>query len=235
MSNSNKPLHKSVTTSPEQDQPVGTVTAISSSTTSSVLASSKSEATKTGIVTGSVGLSKLLSSSSSSTNKGPKVPTKNVENVSWSAKQDESLINAVLDVLELPTERDEGGSDEEKEAEGGEDDWDFIDWDSIAVSVSGKTPVQCLKRYLKLKKTHNVAKAPHATPSINVDSSSSSSQPYKRKLTISTIQQSEEITLSPPKKKKESVKWSEDELSMLQTLTEQHSSCEFSFSNTLLF
>ncbi len=231
MSNSNKPLLKSVTTSPEQEQPAGSVTASSSSiakesTVSSVLPSSKLEATKTGVVTGSVDLSKLLSSSSS-TSKGPKVTTKNAENVSWTDNQDELLLLAVMDSKKVPTERDEGDN-EEKEAEEGEDDWDFIDWDSIAVSVPDKTPVQCLKRYLKLKKTHD-AKAPQENPSVTVDSSSSSSQPQKRKLTISTVQQSEEITVFPPKKKKEPTRWSEDELALLQTLTEQHTSREFSF------
>jgi hypothetical protein len=56
----------------------------------------------------------------------------------WSAAEDDALLKAVL----------EDQQDREAEGEGDEEE----DWDEIAKAVEGKTPVQCLKRYLILNR-----------------------------------------------------------------------------------
>lgn len=55
----------------------------------------------------------------------------------WTDEQDDALLKAVL---------------EDKQDREAEDDGDEEDWDEISKAVPGKTPVQCLKRYLVLNK-----------------------------------------------------------------------------------
>ena len=59
----------------------------------------------------------------------------------WSAQEDEALMLAVLaDKGKREEDRSESDESEEEEEE---------DWDDIAGSVPGKTPVQCLRRYMR--------------------------------------------------------------------------------------
>ena len=61
----------------------------------------------------------------------------------WTAAEDDALLKAVL----------EDQQDREAEGDGDEEE----DWDEIAKSVTGKTPVQCLKRYLVLNQKQSGA------------------------------------------------------------------------------
>lgn len=63
----------------------------------------------------------------------------------WSAQEDEALLKAVL---EDQQDRQAEGATEEEE-----------DWDEIAKAVPGKTPVQCLKRYMFLNTKQGRAEA----------------------------------------------------------------------------
>jgi len=58
--------------------------------------------------------------------------------VSWSAAEDDGLLKAALE------------DKQNREAEGDADDEE--DWDEIAKNIPGKTPVQCLKRYMVVNK-----------------------------------------------------------------------------------
>jgi hypothetical protein len=69
----------------------------------------------------------------------------------WSASEDDALLKAVLE--DQQDREDDGDGDEEE------------DWDEIANSVQGKTPVQCLKRYLALNKRQASASTELASPS----------------------------------------------------------------------
>ena len=60
------------------------------------------------------------------------------QKVSWTAKEDDALLKAVV---EERKKRETSGEEEEEE-----------DWDEIAKSCAGKSPVQCLKRYMKLNR-----------------------------------------------------------------------------------
>ncbi len=92
----------------------------------------------------------------------------------WAADEDEALLKAVL---EEQQGRESGGEAEDEE-----------DWDEIAKSVPGKTPVQCLKRYMMLnsKKPSNEPATPPMVPAAKPDiaegemkRSTSSSKPTK--------------------------------------------------------
>jgi len=58
--------------------------------------------------------------------------------VSWSAAEDDGLLKAALE--DKQNREAEGDADEEE------------DWDEIAKNIPGKTPVQCLKRYMVVNK-----------------------------------------------------------------------------------
>lgn len=62
--------------------------------------------------------------------------------ISWSATEDDALLKAVV---EEKQDRDAGADADDEE-----------DWDEIANNVVGKTPVQCLKRYMVLNKRKKI-------------------------------------------------------------------------------
>lgn len=68
----------------------------------------------------------------------------------WTDEDDEALVNAVIK--------------DQKDRAAQEDAEDDEDWDEIAKSVPGKTPVQCLKRYLALDTKKKQATEPAAAP-----------------------------------------------------------------------
>lgn len=149
-------------------------------------------------------------------------------NAPWNAKEDESLMIAVLEERKTRTEGRK--SDEE----GNEDDWDVIDWDVIAASVPERSAVECLKRYLKHKKSHEGAKAldSHQIPEIPAAVEQQPSvmpgmPPQKRSIAMS-VAESEELVLSHKKTKKEKdgSKWTDEDLTLLNNLAEQFQDSE---------
>jgi Myb-like DNA-binding domain len=73
----------------------------------------------------------------------------------WTPDEDEALLKAVKD------------DQKDREVEGDAEDEE--DWDEIAKSVPGKTPVQCLKRYMLLNNTKKTS-APTAETEAEEDS-----------------------------------------------------------------
>jgi len=69
----------------------------------------------------------------------------------WSPQEDEALMLAVIaDKKRREMEKSESDDDDEKDDDDERDeDEDEEDWDEIAKSVLLKTPVQCLRRYMR--------------------------------------------------------------------------------------
>lgn len=63
----------------------------------------------------------------------------------WTAQEDEALMLAVI----ADKKRREMEKSESDDEDGDEEDEDEDDWDDIATAVPGKTPVQCLRRYMR--------------------------------------------------------------------------------------
>lgn len=191
------------------------VTTVTESNQSNSLSSTSSKKIGDRVATGSIPLSKLGVIS----NMPPTTPDK----LFWSAKQDESLMIAVLE--ERKARADRGGKRVSGKEHVVEEDWDVMEWDLIAESVSGKTAVECLKRYLKLKKTHDVAKAASGSADIAavVEKMATGVSPSlkapKRNL-VSTVVASEQMIV-PPKRVRIDPLWSDAEIDLLNTLTEQ--------------
>lgn len=112
----------------------------------------------------------------------------------WSAAEDDALLKAVL----------EDQQDREAEGEGDEEE----DWDEIAKAVEGKTPVQCLKRYLIVNRKQESppdATSPESSKDNEIDS------PVAKKA-------------KRPKKESDpsSKSWTPDEIELLKKLVEQY-------------
>jgi hypothetical protein len=112
----------------------------------------------------------------------------------WSAAEDDALLKAVL----------EDQQDREAEGDGDEEE----DWDEIAKAVEGKSPVQCLKRYLILNRKQE--SSPDATsPESSKENETDSPVAKKAK------RQKKESDSS-------SKSWSGDEIELLKKLVEQY-------------
>merc|ERR1712238_534593 len=96
--------------------------------------------------------------------------------VSWSAAEDDGLLKAALE------------DKQNREAEGDADDEE--DWDEIAKNIPGKTPVQCLKRYMVVNKRKR---------NDEIDAASSSAAVTTETATKTSHSQ-EERTMTPEKK-----------------------------------
>jgi Myb-like DNA-binding domain len=83
--------------------------------------------------------------------------------VEWSDAEDNALLKAVLE--DQQGRRAEAATDEEE------------DWDEIAKSVPGRTPVQCLKRYMLLNAKEGGGDAPTDNESPSADTPSVSAPP----------------------------------------------------------
>lgn len=149
------------------------------------------------------------------------------EKQTWTAKEDEALMIAVLEERKARAEREaeRNGNDE-----GNEEDWDAIEWDVIAESVPDRSEVECLKRYLRHKKTHDFAKAASQTtsevPSLGESPTSASlASPQQKRNIASTVTESEEMNLSMKRPKRECT-WSIDDIELLQSLVEQYQDSE---------
>jgi len=155
--------------------------------------------------------------------------------VPWTPKEDEALMVAVL---EERKSRTDAKDDDDDESESEEEDWDIIEWDFIAESVEKRTAVECLKRYLKHKKKHEVAKASSSTVIAKTSAMATLTEQSQEEFsnkgetwdvktgkrgyeTIMTP--AETMVLSPKKgKKKDSTKWSEEDVELLRSLAEQY-------------
>ena len=112
----------------------------------------------------------------------------------WSAAEDDALLKAVL----------EDQQDREAEGDGDEEE----DWDEIANAIEGKTPVQCLKRYLILNRKQE--SSPGATsPESPKDNEADSPVEKKGK------RQKKDSDSS-------SKAWTPDEIELLKKLVEQY-------------
>jgi hypothetical protein len=162
--------------------------------------------------------------------------SKRKEKQSWTLKQEEDLMIAVLEERKIRTDKENEenvneGDEDENDVD--EEDWDVIDWDVIAESVTDRTAVECLKRYLKNKKTYEVKKAASATPPAlpdpgTLNDKTSPAIPAKNsQKRASTVVQTEEMTLSPKRKKKDIPRWSDDETNLLNSLAEQYHDSKF--------
>ncbi len=152
----------------------------------------------------------------------------------WTAKEDEALMIAVLEERKTRDEKEEDEDDlEEDDFEEEEEDWEVIDWDMIAALVTGRSPVECLKRYLKHKKRHEVKAVNTSMHPGNIDVAATAldekpaatlpTQKTTKRKGGSTVTESEEMTISPQnKKKKEELKWTDDEIGLLSSLADQY-------------
>uniref|UniRef100_A0A7S2UHY9 Uncharacterized protein n=2 Tax=Attheya septentrionalis TaxID=420275 RepID=A0A7S2UHY9_9STRA len=126
----------------------------------------------------------------------------------WSAAEEEVLMLAVLN--ERRRKKEEGGDQED-------DDDEEDDWDEIAKSVTGRTPVQCLKKYMKLNQKDEV----------EIEEADDSNE-SKASATAISKEETDKPEMDPsPKKKKYSVassssKWTAEETNLLKKLVEQY-------------
>lgn len=162
----------------------------------------------------------------------------------WEAKEDETLMLAVLkDKQRLDLEADESDEDEDEDS----DESDEEDWDEIAKAVPGRTPVQCLQRYMRhlnrsarekidsldhtLESADNSLLAQKAAAAVTTDFTESGDGDIscKRPLDGSTVTPSDQVDLPLSKKQKRdktkvgpATKWTADETNLLRKLVEQY-------------
>jgi len=158
---------------------------------------------------------------------------------SWNAKEDENLMLAVLeDKKRRDLEADESDEDQSDES-------DEEDWDEIAKAMPGRTPVQCLQRYMRhlnrlatikidsldqtlvdADKSLSVAKAAVEAKEESFESSSGGEAIAKRKHEgESGVTPAEEMNIPLNKKPKKTKsgspsKWGTDETNLLKKLVE---------------
>jgi hypothetical protein len=104
----------------------------------------------------------------------------------WTASEDEVLLKAVIE------------DQQNREAEGQEDEEE--DWDEIAQSLPGKTPVQCLKRYMLLNQSGG---------------DDDDSAPVSKKARRASKAKQKEEAVDP-------FNWSKEDIDLLKKLVEQY-------------
>ena len=146
--------------------------------------------------------------------------------VSWSATEDDALLKAVLE------------DKQDREAEGGEAE-DEEDWDEIAKSIAGKTPVQCLKRYMVINRRKSGESSTATTPAAEPASAADSGEDTKsspRETADKTEDPSadddeeDDEEKEPKRARKEgdvSLRWPQDDLDLLKKLVENYKDCKF--------
>ena len=132
----------------------------------------------------------------------------------WLASEDDALLKAVV---EDQQDRDAEGDGEDEE-----------DWDEIAKSVPGKTPVQCLKRYIALnrKQAGSTSSSTAASTPIKEDDDGEEED---------DDDDDEEEAGSPAAKKQKASKkdsdgagkWTNEEVELLKKLVEQYKDSEY--------
>ena len=146
--------------------------------------------------------------------------------VSWSATEDDALLKAVLE------------DNQDREAEAGEAE-DEEDWDEIAKSMIGKTPVQCLKRYMIINRresggssTLNRPEAAEASTNADPEEDTKVSHTEAANKTEGPdvddeVEDDEEK--EPKRARKEgdaSLRWPQDDLDLLKKLVENYKDCK---------
>lgn len=131
--------------------------------------------------------------------------------VAWTDEEDDALLKAVL---EDKQNREAEGDTEEEE-----------DWDEIAKAVPGKTPVQCLKRYMtNFKEPESSEAGPEqATKTEEKEDASESDDD-------ASDEDDDEESPKAKKVKKESENapgWNHDEVELLKKLVEQYKDSKF--------
>ena len=140
--------------------------------------------------------------------------------VSWSASEDDALLKAILE------------DKQDREAEAGEAE-DEEDWDEIAKSIAGKTPVQCLKRYMVI----NSRKSGESSSKSDTADSTANADPEADKKTASAKtgrgeaeeDADDEEEKEPKRARKEgdaSLRWPQDDLDLLKKLVENYKDCK---------
>lgn len=143
--------------------------------------------------------------------------------VTWTDEEDDALLKAVL----------EDRQNRQAEGDGDEDE----DWDEIAKAVPGKTPVQCLKRYMtNFKEPDSSEAAPeHASRTEAKDDKDGNDESDDEEEDDDDDDDDEEDDDSgspnkPKKIKKESHNapgWNHDEIELLKKLVEQYKDSKF--------
>ena len=136
--------------------------------------------------------------------------------VSWSASEDDALLKAILE------------DKQDREAEAGEAE-DEEDWDEIAKSIAGKTPVQCLKRYMVInsrKSSESSSKLDTADSNTNADT-----EEDKKAASGGDVEEDadDEEEKEPKRARKEgdaSLRWPQDDLDLLKKLVENYKDCK---------
>ena len=118
----------------------------------------------------------------------------------WSDADDDELLRAVV------ADRKKRGVGTNEEQNDEEED----DWDEIAKSVPGKTPVQCLRRFMKLDGGEQRGIAMDDADDSESASPSSSDRAKAKK----------------PRKDSDQVSWSQEEVDLLRKLVEAYSDCK---------
>mmetsp|Transcript_7929 Transcript_7929/g.9082 ORF Transcript_7929/g.9082 Transcript_7929/m.9082 type:complete len:568 (+) Transcript_7929:398-2101(+) len=117
----------------------------------------------------------------------------------WTDKEDDDLLKAVW------TDRKRRGEEEDEDDE-------EEDWDEIAKSISGKTPVQCLRRYLKLNAGGSATTViPDTLDDIKQETDDDSSK-------LGSAAKAKN-----PRKEPEQVLWNQEEIDLLRKLVEAYS------------
>lgn len=141
-------------------------------------------------------------------------PPKRLAKVEWAPVEDEALMLAVIaDRKNRGVEADE---DEEE------------DWDEISKDIEGKTPVQCLRRYMRHLNRKEGGGSKGSNESFGVSAGKSDEEDEKPESTSETSQ-------PPAKKVKKSKdapvepqeKWEQPEVDLLKKLVEQYQDSEF--------
>ncbi len=138
--------------------------------------------------------------------------------VTWSDEEDDALLKAVLEDRQ---NRDAEGDGEEDE-----------DWDEIAKAIPGKTPVQCLKRYItnfKEPESSEVAPEHSSRPEEKDDEDESEDEDDD-----DDDEDDDDDGSGSPNKSKKSKKemqnvpgWNNDEVELLKKLVEQYKDSKF--------
>ena len=149
----------------------------------------------------------------------------------WNAKEDETLMLAVLEERKR-REMDVDESDDE-------DSEDEEDWDAIAFAVSGRTAIQCLRRYnrhLNRKDEESEGKSQKSNKESAESSKALSDAGESKKRPSSTVVGAETFDIPSPaaKKSKQEVPieastaaWSQDDTLLLQKLVEHYQDGKF--------
>jgi len=142
--------------------------------------------------------------------------------VSWSATEDDVLLKAVVE------------DKQDRVAEGGDVE-DEEDWDEIAKSITGKTPVQCLKRYMVINRrktggSSTVMKTESIIESTtNADSEEETKLSSREQGKVEGPDEDDEVEddeeKEPKRARKEgdtSMRWPQDDLDLLKKLVENY-------------